>query len=466
MAAYSSVQHVACGIGSFAAGLILVEEPGGALRQYWVAGADRRGLDPPEPLPGRPAPPRLPEPSARGRAAGRPDRRSTRSRRPRRSEQPGPGPPARDPIGLTQVDPSIEPREAPSMIALALACFGFAPGNSQTGAGTATAARPDQPAREAGLRGLILDQGRWVTPDQVIGRDRDDARADPPCSPSTRTAGRGRPGLPRGRRPWPSGATRSAWRPRPSPTSRRRPGSIPTMPTPADGWAIGRTGGRWMTDAEFAAESAEAIAQARADREWGSKLADLAAMAERTRPSRRGGPGPGQPPRPPGRPLDPAVVRRPDPWEQSWAIRLLGRIDSPGRRGPWPGSPVFGVDEPVRLAALRPLLRRDPRTVRRPADQLVPRARSATSSPAHRRCAVGLLRVEGDVGDHRAVLLGPPHSEDPSPRPGPSRSWPPTAGQQSDRRVTPAEPTDEPEASATASAAIPGPSTAPTSRSS
>jgi predicted MFS family arabinose efflux permease len=38
MSAYSSVQHISCGIGSFVAGLILVEGPDGSLRRYWVVG--------------------------------------------------------------------------------------------------------------------------------------------------------------------------------------------------------------------------------------------------------------------------------------------------------------------------------------------------------------------------------------------------------------------------------------------
>jgi DHA1 family inner membrane transport protein len=38
MSAYSSVQHIACGVGSFVAGQIIIEGPGGVLRRYWLAG--------------------------------------------------------------------------------------------------------------------------------------------------------------------------------------------------------------------------------------------------------------------------------------------------------------------------------------------------------------------------------------------------------------------------------------------
>ena len=85
MSAYSSVQHVSCGIGSFVAGLILVEGPDGSLRRYWVVGLIGAGLDAPERLARLPAPPglrvprhRMPDPMAGSR--------STRSRRPRHSE--------------------------------------------------------------------------------------------------------------------------------------------------------------------------------------------------------------------------------------------------------------------------------------------------------------------------------------------------------------------------------------------
>jgi MFS family permease len=38
MSAYSSIQHISCGLGSFVAGLILVEGSDRSLYRYWVVG--------------------------------------------------------------------------------------------------------------------------------------------------------------------------------------------------------------------------------------------------------------------------------------------------------------------------------------------------------------------------------------------------------------------------------------------
>ena len=56
MSAYSSVQHIAAGVGAFVAGLIIAEAPDGSHPTLLAGRADRRGLDPPERLARRQAP--------------------------------------------------------------------------------------------------------------------------------------------------------------------------------------------------------------------------------------------------------------------------------------------------------------------------------------------------------------------------------------------------------------------------
>ena len=122
-----------------------------------------------------------------------------------------------------------------------------------------------------------------------------------------------------------------------------------------------RHGGAWMSGPEIEAEDGDARAQARADRSWGPKVA--AWRLELTEPATRDAAAKAL-----GAIRDPRAVpalRRSfadrGPWEQGWAIRLLGPIDAPASTRELAGLSVFGIDEPIRGAALARLARRDPR---------------------------------------------------------------------------------------------------------
>ncbi|WP_435006091.1 polymorphic toxin-type HINT domain-containing protein [Tundrisphaera lichenicola] len=236
------------------------------------------------------------------------------------------------------------------MIALACVCSALILGDV-----------PHDDIREAGLRGLVYDQGRWITPDELIGRDRGDSRhralrkayetrrsAAPETEESQRELARwcDSVGLEDEAVAHFTVLTRIV---PDDPDARQRLGHV-------------RRGGRWMSAAEVTAEATEAEAQAQADREWGPKIAiwrrwlnDPEHRAEATR--------------------ELLAIRDPRAiptlrrafadraaWEQSWAIKVLARLDSPLSSQVLAHLAVFGLDDSVRIAALRSLGRRDPRT--------------------------------------------------------------------------------------------------------
>src|SRR5262249_716173 len=122
-------------------------------------------------------------------------------------------------------------------------------------------------------------------------------------------------------------------------------------------------GGRWMTDAEIAAERAEADAQARADRAWRPRLERLKGLLASKDPARRPrahAPAPDV--------TDPrawawvmAVFGKGNEASQRRAVQLLGQIDAPAASRALAGLAVTSPSESVRRAAADTLRRRDPR---------------------------------------------------------------------------------------------------------
>jgi len=215
-------------------------------------------------------------------------------------------------------------------------------------------------ARDAGLRGLIHDQGRWVSPEEVAGRDRDDPHLSALLAAYAERRSNAK-GDVQGQRDLARWADRSGLK-----AEAVAHFTAVTRLEPDDAEArrrLGyrRQGGRWVTASEVAAESAEADAQVRADREWGPKFATW--RRRLTEPDQRAEAVRGL-----AQIRDPRAVptlRRSFgdrvAWEQAWAVKVLGQIDSPGSSSALAELSVFGLDEPIRLSALRHLLRRDPR---------------------------------------------------------------------------------------------------------
>jgi hypothetical protein len=122
-------------------------------------------------------------------------------------------------------------------------------------------------------------------------------------------------------------------------------------------------GGRWMTDAEIAAERAEADAQARADRAWRPRLERLKGLLASKDPARRAraeaAAAEVTDPRAPASVM--AVFGKGGEASQRRAVQLLGQIDAPASSRALAGLAVTSPSEAVRRAASETLRRRDPR---------------------------------------------------------------------------------------------------------
>jgi hypothetical protein len=270
------------------------------------------------------------------------------------------------------------------MIALALICTGLLCGEL-----------PQRDSRAAGIRGLVLDDGRWISPDEVLGRDRQDARLSGLLA-EYHARRSNTPGTADGQRALAHWCDRAGLE-----AEAVAHFTAVTRLAPDDAEARRRLGyrrirGRWMTNAEVAAESSEADAQALADREWGPKIATWRRWLnepEHRDEAIRGLTGIRDPRAVP-------ALRRSfgdrGSWEQAWAIKVLGRVDSPRSSQILAELSVFGADEAVRLAARRPLVRRDPRTF---VGMLINWLRDPIRyevGPASGPSGVGTLRVEGE----------------------------------------------------------------------
>ena len=280
------------------------------------------------------------------------------------------------------------------MIALALAFAG-----SLLAAGPAEKVDTRDPApqtapadwREAGLRGLIYDQGRWVSPDEVVECDRNDARlAQLRAEYDARRA--------KARNTAESQRTLALWCDHAGLKAEALAHFLAVVRLDPDDFDAHRRlgqrlrNGRWMTEAEIDAEEAEADAQAKADRFWRSKLASW--RQKLTDPGRR-----------PETIKALADVRDPravdavrrvfgegEGWEQSWAVQLLGRIDAPQSSQALAELAVFGAEEKVRHSAVAKLKPRDPRPF---VGLLINWLHEPIRYEVLSQGAAGLLRVEG-----------------------------------------------------------------------
>ncbi len=275
-------------------------------------------------------------------------------------------------------------------LALALASSILAAGPAEK---VETPEPPTAPAswREAGLRGLIYDQGRWVSPDEVVERDRADARLGQLRSEyETRRAN--------ARRTVEGQRALAVWCDHVGLEAEARAHFLAVVRLdPDDIDAHKRLGqrrrnGRWMTEAEIAAEDAEADAQAKADRSWGPRLAawrGKLADPER-RPEAIRALADVKEPR--AVPSVRKVFGEGEGWEQSWAVQLLGRIDAPESSLALAELAVFGADEKVRQSAVKKLRPRDPRPF---VGLLINWLHEPIRYEALSMGSAGLLRVEG-----------------------------------------------------------------------
>ena len=281
------------------------------------------------------------------------------------------------------------------MIALALALAGSFLGASPPGpdesSRPATTAGGLLDAREAGLKGLVYDQGRWVSPDEVVARDLRDSglsslRAEyADRRAKTPSTARAQKSLAR----WSEEVGLKA--------ESLAHYMVVARLDPGDSEARSRLGlrldkGVLKGEVEIAAEASEAEAQARADRSWGPKIATwrkwlgepehkaeaIRALTEVRDPR-----------------AIPALRRsfvEGDARDQGWAVKLLGGIDAPPSSQALARLAVFGLDGLVRLKATDKLVGRDPRPF---VGLLINWLREPVRYQVVDEAAEGVLRVEG-----------------------------------------------------------------------
>ena len=281
------------------------------------------------------------------------------------------------------------------MIVLALALAGSFLGANPPGPvdSTRPPSNADGPidARDAGLKGLVYDQGRWVSPDEVVVRDLQDSRL---AGLRAEYADR------RAQTPMTARAQRdlARWCDRAGLKAESLAHfMVVARLDPEDLEARRRLGLRFQggmlkSEVEIAAEAIEAEAQAKADRSWGPKIAtwrkwllDPAHKSEAIKAL--------------GEVRDPRAipsVRRSfgdgDASEQGWAVKLLGGIDAPRSSQILAGLAVFGLDGLVRLKATEKLAGRDPRPF---VGLLINWLHEPIRFEVVDEAAAGLLRVEG-----------------------------------------------------------------------
>ena len=263
------------------------------------------------------------------------------------------------------------------MIVLALAVAGLLvaqPPGSHDSPPLAATKREPASMREAGLRGLVYDQGRWVSPDEIVSRETADQRlnriradykirrdrAPGTAEGPAHTGPLVRAGGPEGRvtRPFPGRHSPRPRRYRRSATSwnavrqwlvavrgrdRRRDtrGRGPSRERTFSGLAKFATWRKWLVDPQHKDEAVKALAEVR---------------DPRAIPSLR------------------RSFRDDDSWEQTWTVRLLDRIDAPKSSQILAEVSVFGVDEQVRNRGTPETGRARSPDLCRPADQLAPPA--------------------------------------------------------------------------------------------
>ncbi len=216
-------------------------------------------------------------------------------------------------------------------------------------------------AARAGTLGLIAGPDGWVSPLELVKREADDARLAATRLEYARLRASASPGL--------RDQIRLAdWCERAGLVAEAQAHlTAASRKLPDDAGLHARLGERlyhgvWMSQVAIDAEAAEAKAQANADDLWAPRLAawhdDLADPTRRLAAARA---------------LDEVRDARAVPsirwsfgdaqgWEQAWAARLLGRIDSPRSTRELARLAIFGIDPPVRSSALERLVVRDPRS--------------------------------------------------------------------------------------------------------
>ncbi len=169
-----------------------------------------------------------------------------------------------------------------------------------------------------------------------------------------------------------------------------------------------RHGNRWATDAQVAAEHAEAEAQKQADRQWIPTLDRYKAMLDQ--PSRRAEAQAAL-----AAVVDPRAVpsiarvfaagRHPD---QPRAVQLLGQVDGPAASRALAALAVFARSAEVRRSAVETLKKRDPRDFVHHWIALVRKPVRYEFTPVGGPGSPGTLTIEGPRANVRRVYAPPP----------------------------------------------------------
>ena len=173
--------------------------------------------------------------------------------------------------------------------------------------------------------------------------------------------------------------------------------------------------GRWATDAQLAAEKAEAEAQKAADKTWKPLLEKLKAALGQ--PSRRDE-------------ADAALAGVTDPravpmilrafatnrpGDQLRAVQLLGQVESPAASRALAGLAVLARSPEARRAAVETLRRRDPREFIGPWIALIRKPIPFEVRPVGGPGSTGVLFVEGERANFRRVYAPPRDAHHPDP---------------------------------------------------
>ena len=328
------------------------------------------------------------------------------------------------------------------MLAVALIFAGSILGANPPGSDNSDSTSPTPPAsvREAGLRGLVYVQGRWMSADEVVERDLKDAElAKVRAEYADRRANT--PGTAEGQRKLALWCEQVGLK-----AESLAHFLVVTRLDHSDFDARQRigmrfSGGSWRTESEIAADTIESEAQAKVDQLWGKKIATWRKWL-----------------------VDPehkdeavkALVEVRDPraipalrrtfgdrsvWEQDWAVMLFGRIDAPRSSQILAELAVYGLDEKIRVAASRKLVHRDPRTF---VGLMINWLREPIGYQFAMQGGSGLLRIEGPTAIVERVYA-PENQNGPATPPigrGPGANRTPADNQAATRAIRDREKAD------------------------
>jgi len=251
-----------------------------------------------------------------------------------------------------------------------------------------------------GLLGMVAYGGRWKHPEEVAAS----ARSDEALQRNLAEYDARREGMPETAEDhW----TLGLWCEQNGlePEARAHFTSVTRLdPNRADAWArLGcrKVGGRWLSEAQVAAEQAEANAQKQANERWGQRLKQwwkewLADKDHRTEAEERLG----QELEPRAVPTIRTLFDKGTTEQQLVAVRMYDRIDSPSATRDLSRFATMDRHPEVRQSAVEALTRRDPKEVIEPLISLMRAPMDVVVAPVRGADGVTALQVE----DEQAIL--------------------------------------------------------------